>query len=91
MPDLNPTQLKIFNDPAENILGHGEKGSGKSIGFGHKAIRHAYENAGALVLIITPMIRTGNEGIWHDLETFMLPEWREGMGLEYHRLPSWTR
>jgi hypothetical protein len=82
-PDLNATQLLIFNDPSDNILGHGEKGSGKSIAFGHKLVRHSYENEGALVLIITPMIRTGNEGIWHDLETLILPAWREGMGLEY--------
>jgi hypothetical protein len=83
VPDLNPTQMAIFNDPAENILGHGEKGSGKSIGFGHKIIRHVYENDNALALVITPMIRTGNEGIGHDLETLILPAWKEGIDLEY--------
>ncbi len=83
LPDLNPTQRQIFDDPAENILGHGEKGSGKSIAFGHKLIRHAYENDNALVLVITPMIRTGNEGIWYDLETLILPAWKDGMGLEF--------
>lgn len=78
MPNLNPTQMLIFNDPSENVLGHGEKGSGKSIGFGHKLVRHAYEMGEALVLIITPMIRTGNEGIWYDLESLVLPAWRDG-------------
>ena len=82
-PDLNPTQRKIFDDPAENVLGHGEKGTGKSIGFGHKIIRHAYENDNALVLIITPTIRTGNEGIWHDIDTLVLPAWEGGIGLEF--------
>jgi hypothetical protein len=82
-PDLNPTQRLIFEDPTLHILGYGEKGSGKSIGFGHKIVRHAYENDNALVLIITPSIRTGNLGIWFDLETLILPQWREGMGLEY--------
>jgi LAGLIDADG-like domain/Phage terminase large subunit len=57
--------------------------TGKSIGFGHKIIRHCYEVDNALALVITPMIRTGNEGIWYDLETLILPAWREGMGLEY--------
>lgn len=57
--------------------------SGKSIAFGHKLVRHAYEVDNALVIIITPMIRTGNEGIWYDLDTLILPAWGNGMGLEY--------
>jgi hypothetical protein len=82
-PDLNPTQDLIFNDPRNFILGYGEKGSGKSIGFGHKLVRHAYENENALVLIITPSIRTGSDGIWYDLSSLILPQWRDGFGLEY--------
>lgn len=94
-PNLNPTQDDIFNDPADNVLGHGEKGSGKTIGFAHKIVRHCYENDNALALIIAPSMRTGNEGIWHDLDTLVLPAWRdgnrdesgklidEGIGLEY--------
>ena len=68
-PDLNPTQQKIFDTPSRFVLGYGEKGSGKTIAFGHKVIRHAYENDNALVLIVAPSIRTGSEGIWHDLES----------------------
>jgi hypothetical protein len=82
-PDLNPTQKLIFDDPSKSVLGYGEKGSGKSIGFGHKIVRHAYENANALVLVISPSMRTGNEGIWFDLETLILPQWKEGIGLDY--------
>lgn len=82
-PDLNPTQQNIFDDPALNVLGYGEKGSGKSIGFGHKLVRHAYENDNALILVIAPSMRTGNEGIWFDLETLILPQWGEGIGLKY--------
>lgn len=82
-PDLNPTQKKIFDSPANFVLGHGEKGSGKSIGFGHKIVRHCYENNNALALTIAPSIRTGNEGIWYDLHNMILPEWKEGMDLEY--------
>ena len=40
-PDLNDTQEKIFNDPSKYVLGYGEKGSGKTIGFAHKLTRHA--------------------------------------------------
>lgn len=81
-PDLNPTQQKIFDTPSRFVLGYGEKGSGKTIGFGHKVIRHAYENNNALVLIVAPSIRTGSEGIWHDLDTLIIPAWEQGIGLE---------
>ena len=81
-PDLNPTQQKIFDDSSRFVLGYGEKGSGKTIAFGHKLIRHAYENDNALVMILSPSIRTGAEGIWHDLETLIIPSWKEGIGLE---------
>ncbi len=81
-PDLNDTQQKIFDDSSRFVLGYGEKGSGKTIGFGHKVIRHAYENDNALVMILSPSIRTGAEGIWHDLETLVIPSWTEGIGLE---------
>ena len=82
-PDLNPTQQKIFDDESKFILGYGEKGSGKSIGFAHKIIRHAYENDNALVLVIAPSMRTGSEGIWFDLETLVMPQWKDGISLEY--------
>lgn len=78
MPDLNPTQMRIFNDPAKFILGHAEKASGKSIGFLHKLVRHAWENNNAFALIIAPSIRTGADGVVHDLETLVLPTWRDG-------------
>ena len=82
-PDLNKTQQQIFDDASRFILGYGEKGSGKTIGFAHKLTRHAYEEENALVMIIAPSIRTGAEGIWHDLDTLVLPQWEEGIGLEY--------
>lgn len=94
-PALNPTQQLMFDDPAENILAYSEKGTGKTIALAHKIVRHCYENDNALYLVIAPTMRTANEGIWHDLETLVLPAWRdgnrdkegnlldEGMGLEY--------
>lgn len=86
LPDLNPTQVKMFNDEKPFILAYGEKGSGKSIGLEHKMVRHCYENWDALALIITPSIRTGKFGVIHDLETLILPAWEEGIGLDW--LPS---
>lgn len=82
-PDLNPTQDKIFRDASKFILAYGEKGSGKTLGLLFKLVRHCYENQNALALIVSPSIRTGKEGVLHDLETLVLPKWSDGMGLEY--------
>lgn len=83
MPDLNPTQRLIFDDTSLFVLAHAEKASGKTICMAHKIVRHAYENENALGMIIAPSIRTGVEGIWHDLDTLVLPAWKEGIGLEF--------
>jgi hypothetical protein len=81
-PDLNPTQEIIFNDASNFILAYGEKGSGKTIGLLHRLTRHCYENRNALALIISPSIRTGAEGVLFDLESLVLPAWKEGIDLE---------
>jgi hypothetical protein len=82
-PDLNPTQMELFESPAKFLLAYGEKGSGKTMGLLFKLVRHCYENQNALAMIVSPSIRTGKEGVLHDLETLVLPRWKEGMGLEY--------
>lgn len=82
-PDLNPSQKKIFDDPAQFILAHGEKGTGKSVGCLHKLVRHCYENENALVWLISTSIRTGAEGALYDLENLVLPQWGHGMGLQF--------
>lgn len=82
-PDLNATQVPIFNDAALFMLVCGEKGSGKSWACAHKTIRHCYENFNALQLIVAPSARIGSEGVWTDLDTRILPEWKRGIGLEY--------
>ena len=82
-PDLNPTQQRLFEDSGKFILAYGEKGSGKTLGLLFKLVRHCYENQNALALIVSPSIRTGKEGVLHDLENLVLPKWGEGMGLEF--------
>jgi hypothetical protein len=83
IPDMTEMQAKVWDDPASFILLYGEKGSGKTIIAGHRIIRHAYENDNALVLIVAPSIRTGAEGIWYDIDSLLLPAWKQGIGLEY--------
>lgn len=83
-PRLNPGQRNVFHDPSMVVLASGPKGSGKSIILTHCDIRHCYENDNALCLIIVTYITAGSEGIWHDLENFSLPAWRDG-----NRYPDW--
>lgn len=77
-PDLNPTQLDIFNDEHDVVWGIGEKGSGKTLGFLHRVIRHCYENFNALAYIIAPTQSSGYEGAGHDLVNLALPTWKDG-------------
>tara|TARA_R100000808_G_scaffold24814_1_gene58523 strand:- start:15041 stop:16561 length:1521 start_codon:yes stop_codon:yes gene_type:complete len=82
-PKLNTTQAEIFEDPALFLLAYGEKGSGKTVGLLYKLVRHCYENKNAFALIVSPSIRTGKEGVLFDLENMVLPDWGDGIGLEY--------
>lgn len=84
MPALGTTQLKVFNDASPVLLVYGEKGSGKSISLLECDVRHAYENDDALVLVLVTFISAGAEGVWHDLENFTLPRWRDG-----NKFPDW--
>lgn len=76
-PRLNPTQQKIFDCIAKYILAYGEKGSGKTIGCLHALVRHCYWEKDALALVIAPAIRTGQDGVFKDLE-WILDIWKNG-------------
>lgn len=67
-PPLGKTQRKIFWDASPYVLAHGERGSGKTRGLLHKAVKHAYKYADALVMI-TSLTRTGATagGAWEEL------------------------
>lgn len=82
-PDLNPVQRQLFDCPCRYVLAYGEKGSGKSVGVLDKAVRHCYEEENALAVLITPSLRTAREGAAYELETLILPQWANGIGLEH--------
>lgn len=84
MPSLNPSQIKLFEDPTRFILCYGERGSGKSIGALHKLVRHCYENSNALAVIVVGVKRQALEGgAWHKLIYDILPQWKAGLGIEF--------
>ena len=85
VPSLSPTQQKIFDDPSNYILAYGERGSGKTFSLGgHKLVRHCYENFNALALIIVGVRSQATlGGVWHKLQVEILPEWKDGIGLNH--------
>lgn len=78
-PKLNPVQLKVYRSQADYILAYGERGTGKSIGALHKAVRHAVHNKNARVLIVVREVGQATEGgAWSKLQTEILPQWANG-------------
>jgi hypothetical protein len=77
-PELNPSQQLVFDSTAKFTLAYGERASGKTVACGHSLVRHCYENKDALAFVIGVTIRTGKYGILHDLESLILPAWRDG-------------
>ena len=85
IPSLGKTQRAIFDDPAKYMLAYGERGSGKTFVLGgHKLVRHLYENFNALGLVIVGVRSQATMGgVWHKLQTEILPEWNAGIDLEH--------
>lgn len=84
-PDLNPTQRLAYDDwTSRFIMMYGERGSGKSVGGVHKLVKHCVLNFNALAIIIVGVKRQATEGgVWSELETQILPMWKERAGLVY--------
>jgi hypothetical protein len=84
-PSLSGSQLEIFDSTAKYILAYGERASGKTFVLGgHKLVRHAYENSNALCLIVVGVKAQATQGgVWHKLQTEILPEWEDGIGIKY--------
>ena len=84
VPKLNPIQREVYDDPAIFLMAYGERGSGKTVGGLHKLVKHCYNNFNALAVIIVGVKRQALEGgAWYKLVFDILPQWKEGMGLEY--------
>ncbi len=84
MPSLTPAQTKLFFDEARYILSWSEKGSGKTVGSLHKLVKHCYDNRNALALILVRVKSMANKGgAWDKLQSWVLPEWAQGLGLNY--------
>ena len=82
-PDLTATQQEMFDSSALYILGYGERGTGKTyILGGHKLVRHLWENFNALAVIIVGIRSQATMGgVWHKLQTEIMPLWEEGIGM----------
>lgn len=83
-PSLTETQMEMFNSSALYILAYGERGTGKTyILGGHKLVRHLYENFNALAVVIVGIRSQATMGgVWHKLQTEIMPLWEEGIGMQ---------
>ena len=78
-PRLNPSQRLVFDEEeAERILCVGPRGSGKGMGALHKLVKHCYLTKNAFALIIGVSAFAVKDGMWNDLQTIVLPTWRDG-------------
>lgn len=84
-PSLSGSQQELFDSTAKYVLAYGERASGKTFVLGgHKLVRHAYENFNALCLVIVGIKSQATQGgVWHKLQTEILPEWKAGLGIEH--------
>lgn len=65
--------------------------SGKTVGALHKMVKHCYENFNALAIIIVGVRRQAKEGgAAEKLALDVLPQWKEGQGLEFTEWKSNT-
>lgn len=83
-PKLTVEQKELFYAQQKFILCWSEKGSGKTWGILHKVVDHLYNNQNALAIIGVRVRSMANKGgAWDKLTTFILPEWRKGIDLNY--------
>lgn len=84
-PDLGPTQSKVYDCMAPEMLVYGEKYSGKTfVSGGHKLVRHCVDEFNALAVVIVGSRGQAKQGgVWDKLFTMVLPEWEANMGLQY--------
>lgn len=85
-PDLNPKQRASYEDQSNFVLSYGEKGSGKSVGGLHSLVKHSFQETDALTMIIGSSASTNKEGPVYDLQSLILPTWRDG-----NRESAWLR
>lgn len=76
VPKLSPKQLAVFNCYKRYVCCAGGRRNGKSVGVGHKVIRHMWETPGAEVALIATTIKSAKEqGAFQDLISIILPDW----------------
>jgi hypothetical protein len=90
VPKLAAKGFEVFNNYTQFLLVEGARKSGKSISIDHKMVRHAIENDGARIGIITKSKGSGKIGVWSDLTEpgGIIDQWREA-GVEYAVPPKY--
>lgn len=83
-PALNPIQSSAVACKAIYKLYDGERGSGKTYGGLHELVDFVYRNDNCLGYIIIKEVGMSTDGgAWHKLLMEVVPEWKDGLGIEY--------
>lgn len=84
IPSLSPKGYQVFNSYVRFLLLHGSRKSSKSISAENKLCRHAFENNGAIVAVVTKTTKNAKSGVWQDLVRFVVPQWiKANIGFKY--------
>lgn len=84
MPHMTVEQKELFNSEEPFILCWGEKGGAKTWGILDKMVKHLYDNENGFAVIGVRVRSMANKGgAWDKLITYILPEWKKGLGLNY--------
>ena len=79
-PALTPKQMEVFYDTTPNLLVPGNRFSGKGYSSGFAVVKHAYDWANALVLVIVKTKRQGSTGgFFSKLSSEVLPEFERNI------------
>ena len=89
-PKLAPKGFEVFNSYAPYLLVEGARKSGKSLAIDNKLVRHAIENDGARIGVISKSKGSGKIGVWADLidPGGIVDQWKEA-GVEYAVEPKY--
>ncbi len=92
LPHMTKEQKELFDARERYILCWGEKGGAKTWGVLDKMVRHLWSNQNALAIIGVRVRSMANKGgAWDKLLTYILPEWKDGMGLNYSNVQKDTQ
>jgi len=77
-PLLSPKGYEAYGCYKRYMLAGGCRKSSKTITLANKAVRHCWENDGAVVGLVARTLRKVKAGTWRDICNYVIPGWEAG-------------